>query len=55
MPTPLTIKKVGKKEQQVFYEGIIGNPVKEGTSYLKVSLDKRARKKVEKIKFIHPD
>jgi hypothetical protein len=39
MPTSLKIRKIGKKQQQVFYEGIIGNPARNGTSYLKVSLN----------------
>lgn len=55
IPTSLKIRKIGKKEQQVFYEGIVGNPARKGTSYLRVSLNERANQKVERIKSMNPD
>jgi hypothetical protein len=55
IPISLKIRKIGKKEQQIFYEGIVGIPAGKGTSYLRVSLNERANKKVERIKSMNPD
>jgi hypothetical protein len=55
IPISLKIRKIGKTKRQIFYEGIIGIPAGKGTSYLRVSLNERANKKVERIKSMNPD
>jgi hypothetical protein len=48
MTIPLEIKKIGENEQ-VFYNGIIGNPITIGTSYLKRTLKQTPSKTMHKI------
>jgi hypothetical protein len=54
MPVPLTIEQFAGKSH-VSYRGVVGNPIEIGRSYLKVSLNERTRKEVERIKSRNPD